>query len=408
MKILQINIFFDEGSTGKIVGDIHSRLLRDGHQSYVVFGRGKHQVADDAAHLYRTTSDKVSQLYRKLSRVTGLRYNTAYIETYRLIKYIKRLHPDIVHLHCLNCAYINPFILLRFLGKNNYPVLVTHHADVTITANCDHAFDCNRWKIGCGKCKTNQTEQRSFWFDGTHLSWIQMRKAFGFVNCLYASGVSDWMTNRVRQSPFFANSECRTILNGLDIDAFHYRGKCEDLRNQLGLIDSDSVALHVTPNFSAPIKGGAYVLELAKRMPHVKFMVVGIKEFEMENLPSNVIAVCHVDSKEVLSRYYSIADVTLLTSFRESFSMVTAESLCCGTPVVGFKAGAPETIAIPEYSTFVEYGDVNDLQIRMEQVLDLEMDKKLISKIACEKYDAEVMYRNYLGYYSAMNVKFSY
>lgn len=83
MKIIQINIFFDEGSTGKIVGDIHSRLLRDGHQSYVVFGRGKHQVADDPVHFYRTTSDKVSQIYRKISRVTGLRYNIAYIETFK-------------------------------------------------------------------------------------------------------------------------------------------------------------------------------------------------------------------------------------------------------------------------------------------------------------------------------------
>ena len=39
--------------------------------------------------------------------------------------------------------------------------------------------------------------------------------------------------------------------------------------------------------------------------------------------------------------------------------MVTAESLCCGTPVVGFKAGAPEQIAIKEFSEFVEYGDLN-------------------------------------------------
>lgn len=50
--------------------------------------------------------------------------------------------------------------------------------------------------------------------------------------------------------------------------------------------------------------------------------------------------------------------------------MVTAESLCCGTPVVGFKAGAPEQIAIKEFSEFVEYGDLNSLYNKMLVILD--------------------------------------
>jgi len=403
MKIVQINIFFDEGSTGKIVGDIHSRLLRDGHQSYVVFGRGKHQVDDDPIHLYRTTSDKVSQIYRKISRVTGLRYNIAYIETYQLINRIERINPDIVHLHCLNCAYINPFILLKYLGKKGYPVLVTHHADVTITANCDHAFDCNRWKTGCGKCKTNQIERRSFWFDGTHLSWIQMKKAFGYVKHLYASGVSDWMSDRVRQSPFFQGVECRTVFNGLDTMAFTYRGECDDIRQELGIKPNDKIVLHVTPNFSAPIKGGHYVIELAQKMPDIKFIIVGIKDFEKVDLPTNIIPINNVASKELLSKYYSIADMTLLLSFRESFSMVTAESLCCGTPVVGFKAGAPETISILEYSEFVDYGDTDTLKNVLYKWLAIDINKDAVSKIAVLRYDAERMYEGYLNYYGHIN-----
>lgn len=402
MKVLQINIFYDEGSTGKIVSDIHYRLLRDGHESYIVFGRGKQQVCADSQRLYRTTSDELSTLYRKISRVTGLRYNTAYWETYRLIRHIEKIKPDVVHIHCMNCAYIQPFILLKYLGRQNYPVLVTHHADVTITANCDHAFECDKWKFGCGKCLTLRSERRSFFIDATHWSWKQMRHAFGKVGQLYASGVSDWMTNRVLQSPFFKGVECRTILNGLDVEAFHYRRIGQEFRKKLGITDEDKVIVHVTPNFSAPIKGGTYVLELAKRMSHVKFIIVGIKDFEVTNLPENIIAIYHVGSKEDLSYYYSIADVTLLTSFRESFSMVTAESLCCGTPVVGFKAGAPETIAIPEYSDFVNYGNVDELQKAVNKYLAISVNKELIANRAKIVYDAEIMYRNYLDYYNSI------
>ena len=42
--------------------------------------------------------------------------------------------------------------------------------------------------------------------------------------------------------------------------------------------------------------------------------------------------------------------------------MIVAESLCCGTPVVGFKAGAPEQITIKEYSEFSEFGNIEILK----------------------------------------------
>ena len=91
MRILQVNIFYNEGSTGRIVAEIHKSLLRDGHDSYVVYGRGDDWDKIDSEHLYRTTSTRKSEIYRKLSRVTGLRYNTAYFETYRLIKHIRKI-----------------------------------------------------------------------------------------------------------------------------------------------------------------------------------------------------------------------------------------------------------------------------------------------------------------------------
>lgn len=399
MKILQINISYSEGSTGKIVADIHQRLLRDGHDSYVAFGLGENWQKEDSVHLYRTTTGKRSEIYRKISRLTGLRYNTAYWETYKLNKHIERIRPDIIHLHCMNCAYINPFMLLKHIGKKGYKVLVTHHADVTITANCDHAFGCEKWKTGCGNCATNRTERRSFYIDATHRSWIQMKKAFAKIKNLYTSGVSNWMSQRVQQSPFFKDKECRTILNGLDTKAFTYREDTIDIKIKLGIKDGEKVALHVTPNFSAPIKGGKYIIELAKKMPNIKFIIVGIKEHEMLDLPDNIIPITHVQSKEILSKYYSLADVTILSSFRESFSMVTAESLCCGTPVIGFKAGAPETIAIQEYSNFVEYSNLDALCTKLKEFTQKKFDKNQISEKGKETYEAEVMYSNYLNYY---------
>lgn len=49
--------------------------------------------------------------------------------------------------------------------------------------------------------------------------------------------------------------------------------------------------------------------------------------------------------------------------------MMTTESLCCGTPVIEFKAGGPESIALESFSSFVEYGDIDVLERELRIVL---------------------------------------
>ena len=399
MRVLNINIFFVQGSTGKLVEDIHTRLERDGYESFVAYGLGDPpKIHTD--RIYKMTSNFWAKQYARMAKITGLRYNCAYFETIRLTHRIKKINPDVVHLHCMNCSYIDPFLLLKWLGEHNFKVLVTHHADVTITANCDHAYDCELWKTGCKRfCLQLKKERHYIFLANAALSWGQMRRAFLKVKYLYASGVSKWMVERVKMSPFFANVECRVIENGLDISSFRYdannvNSTLSELKKQ-----NTKIVLHVTPSVLNPLKGGQYVIELAKRMPNVKFVIVGCRNEKLPTSPPNVSYVPYVDSKQELASYYQHADVTLLTSKRESFSLVTAESLCCGTPVVGFKAGAPESIAIAEYASFVEYGDIEDLQKTIELVFCKKYDKIAISKAACQRYDSENMYAQYLSYY---------
>ena len=77
--------------------------------------------------------------------------------------------------------------------------------------------------------------------------------------------------------------------------------------------------------------------------------------------------------------------------------MVTAESLCCGTPVVGFKAGAPEQITIDKYSTFVNYADIDALQKAIENIV--VFNAKEIEQDAHNKYDKNIMATKYVEIY---------
>ena len=94
-----------------------------------------------------------------------------------------------------------------------------------------------------------------------------------------------------------------------------------------------------------------------------------------------------------------MADLTVIAGKKETFSMIVAESLSCGTPAVGFKAGGPEGIAIKEYSGFVEYGDIDSLLELVKEFLGKEQDSKKISSLAHCAYDKQVMTQGYINAY---------
>lgn len=158
--------------------------------------------------------------------------------------------------------------------------------------------------------------------------------------------------------------------------------------------------LHVSPEFTDDpqhVKGGYYIIELAKRMPEYTFIIAGAYKLK-KAVPNNIKLLGKVGNQKKLAELYSEANVTVLASRRETFSMVCAESLSCGTPVVGFKAGAPEMIALDEYSEFVEYGNINELQKAVKQALQWNNSIE-ISKAAFKRYDRNQMIRDYIKIY---------
>ena len=389
MKILQVNCVYKKGSTGKIVADIHSELMMRGEQSIVCFGRGQREKEQD---VYKTCGELYSKWNNVLSRITGLIYGGCFFSTRKLISVIKKEQPSVVHLHCINGYFVNIYKLISWLKNKKIKVLLTLHAEFMYTGNCGHAFDCEKWKNGCGHCSVFRKETGSFFVDRTHVSWKKMKKAFDGFDELYVSSVSPWLMSRAVQSPILKDKRHEVVLNGLDTAIFCYRPmkKLEE-----------NIVLHVTPDFNAKedsLKGGRYVIELAKRMPSVQFIVVGRYAKEV-NVPSNIQLLGEIRNQECLSEYYRKATVTLLTSARETFSMVLAESLCCGTPVVGFKAGAPEQICIKEYCAFAEYGDIDQLQCLLERFLTRNPERYKIAELAKEKYDKKKMVEKYVTLY---------
>jgi glycosyltransferase involved in cell wall biosynthesis len=268
------------------------------------------------------------------------------------------------------------------------------------TANCGHAFECEKWKTGCGKCPRFKEETLSLFLDSTALSFKKMKKAFEDFENVTIVSVSPWLMERAKQSPILSDKNHTVVLNGLDTNVFKIYDT-SDLREKHQIAENEKVVFHATSGFSidrSHIKGGYYILELAKVLPKVRFIVAGTTGDGI-NAPSNVVFLGNVSNQQELARYYSMADLTVIASKKETFSMILAESMACGTPVAGFYAGGPESITIEEYSSFVEYGNFEALKNATIELLNKDLGKEEISSKANKKYSKYRMANEYLDLY---------
>lgn len=401
MKVLLVNITGRSGSTGKIVSDIRDSLIKEGHDAIVAYG---HADKVSEAGYYQISKRMEGAFSLRLSRLGRCSYKGNPFAFPRLKKVIEKERPDIVHLHCINCHSVNIYKTLKYLASRRIKTVVTHHAEFFYTGSCPYSYSCFLYTSSqCEGCPTPQAATSNPILPNPKKNWIRMYNAFNTFSTenLVFTSVSPWVHERALMSPIVNKYQDFVVLNGLNTNVF----KCStgDKEVITKFPDVTKYVLHVTPFFDPldpnDIKGGYYVVEAARRLPHFHFVVVASVTTNCKELPSNIHMWGRTEDQEQLSRLYSGAQLTLLASKRETFSMVTAESLCCGTPVVGFKAGGPESIAIDEYCEFIEYGNMQTLCESITKCYGTTHNKEYISEIARNKYSREKMSTDYLTVY---------
>lgn len=327
MNILQINAVGQTSSTGRNCMEIADYINNNtSHNCYTAFAQG---VSDEYGF---QIGNKVEwKLHGLFSRISGKQGYFSILGTKKLIKYIDKIRPDVIHLNNLHGNFINLPILFKNINKRHIPVVITLHDCWFYTGKCTHYTirKCFKWKTGCSNCPQIKEDNISWFFDQTKKLWKDKNEFLTSLDLLAVVGVSNWITSEAKLS-FLKDAKIITcIYNWINLEQFSLKDTSK-IRNEMNLCNK-FVILGVASEWSDK-KGLNSFLKIASILKNDTFILVG--KIPIIALPKNIIHINATNNVEELVNYYNVADVFLQLSHEETFGKVVAEALACGTPVI--------------------------------------------------------------------------
>lgn len=168
----------------------------------------------------------------------------------------------------------------------------------------------------------------------------------------------------------------QTVYNFID-ERVYFKKDTQDLKTQYGISDDEKVIIHVS-NFRKVkrVQDVVKSFHLIEKQVASKLLLVGdgpeisvvcnlVRELGLKD------KVLFLGKQENLEDLYSISDLMLLLSEKESFGLVLLEAMACGVPSVGTKIGGiPEVIDDGVTGFLSDVGDVEDIAQNAVKILE--------------------------------------
>lgn len=400
MKILQINSVCGTGSTGKIIVQISDYLDSLNIENYIAYGLG----SSSRHNTYKIGNKMDNHLHSFISRKFCLQGYGSIISTLKFIRYIKKLDPTIIHLHNIHGHYLNFPILFRFLKKSKIEVVWTFHDCWPFTGKCAHftKVKCNKWKTGCSNCQQLHTYPDSE-IDRTKRNYIDKKNYFTSLDNLHIVTVSKWLKKIVEES-FFKEKDIRCIYNGIDTSIFK---PTESVLRKKLKIEDKFIILGVASVWNSG-KGLDTFIELAKEIDeNCVILLIGVSKEQINSLPSNIIGISRTENVMELVQFYTIADILINCSIEETFGLVVAEAMSCGTPAIVYNSTACPEVINNETGKLIYSNDIVELIEAIESFYNInskDILKKCRARII-DFYNIDLMLKKYLELYRNIDDK---
>lgn len=367
--ILEINSI-NYSSTGNITLNIAKTARKEGYKVYTSckYSRvgAKFQYEDQiyiGSRLERVVCEE-------LAYITGLKDHFNIIGTYKFLKKIDEIKPDLIHLHSLTDTYINLNMLFKYIRKHKIPVVWTFHDAWAMTGQCFvfETIGCRKWIDGCGHCPQLHEKPASLFLDNTRYLWRKKKKMFTSIPNMTIITPSNWLKDLVKQS-YFKDYPVTVINNGINLDLF--KPEESDFREKHN-IQNSFIILGVAARW--PMRKGLDVfIRLAKELPDkFKIVMVGTNDETDKLLPENILSIHKTFNQQQLVEIYTAADLFITPTREDNFPTVNIEALACGTPVLTYRTGGSPEIINEKCGSVVEK---NDYEAFKNEIIRIEKER---------------------------------
>ena len=395
MKIAEINTV-DYGSTERIMLSIAEAAEKNGDRVWTFSVAPKHSGKRMERHEYYSSYMEYASHY-VIGKITGLNGLFSVIGTARLIRRLRTIKADIVHLHNLHGFCINLPMLFRYLKKSGVQVIWTLHDCWAFTGHCAHYLStkCEKWKNGCHICPIYKGYPESN-VDNSKWMWKTKKRWFTEISKLVFATPSKWLASQVHES-FLKDYPVQVINNGIDLRIFH--PVASDIRGKYGIDENRKIILGVALGWGYK-KGLDVFLRISSILQDgYQVVLVGTSAAIDGELPDDIVSIHRTNNQYELAELYSAADVFVNPTREDTFPTVNIEALACGTPVVTFNTGGSPEILDETCGIVVPCDDIPALEKAIRHVVE---DKPFTAE-ACrrraEKFDMQDKFAEYVQLY---------
>ena len=367
MIVVQINATCGSGSTGVIAVEIADLLEQNGHKAYIAFGQG----STNYPNAYKIGSNAEKKIHALINtRIWGEEGSGSVYSTYKFVKWLDAIHPDIIHIHNLHSNFLNYRIFFSYLIRMKIPVVWSFFDCWPFTGKCTHFTEigCRKWETECKECPQLKTSGAVTWFfDKTKKMFHQKKNWFKNIANLHIIVCSNWLKGEVEKS-FLKERPIHMIYNWIDTYKFREIHD-ETIYNRYGIDRNKKILLSVSAFWDDKTTRFRDALRLAKILPdQYQLVLIGRKKTKGELL-SNMVHIDYVNGTEELSKLYTAALVFIGFSVEDTFGKVFAESMLCGTPAIVFNSTAcPEVVGSVGYA--VRPHDVKEILDKIKIIDD--------------------------------------
>ncbi len=305
---------------------------------------------------------------------------------------------DIVNIHWVADDFIS-VENIAYLSHLDKPFVMTVRDMNPLTGGCHYFHGCDKWETDC----TNCPQLISKYSDYPSKVLAAKKKYFNFSNITIVT--LSHHSKRIIEKSIYKDCRIEVIPNSIETDIFVPTDKTA-ARTALE-VPQEKKVIFFLPSYNSSIKGMGELSEalalLKDKKEEYHLMVAGSGSLDFKNDNFSITRLGRIGENEKLALAYSAADVTIVPSLEETFSNTTAESISCGTPVVGFKIGGLPDMIKDGYNGYtVELGDIKGLSGSIKKVLDGKDLSKNCRRYAEENLRLDIQAKRYMALYEEL------